>query len=123
MHRSAYGLISAVVVAASAYAGFYFLSRPLMRALGLSEYATGAASLALIGVCLAAVLVGTIAGFFLFPLVLRPFVSPVDFWSWIGSERGLTIPYLDSSLERWAALLYGARAHRRSPSNNRWRGP
>jgi hypothetical protein len=111
MNRNACALVSTVVVTASAYAGFYFLSRPLLHAFGISEYAHGVALLGLLAVCIASVVVGSVVGFFLFPAVLRPFTSAEDFWGWIGSSRSITLPYLDPLLERWAAVLYGARPH------------
>lgn len=115
MNRTACALLSTVVVTVSAYAGFYFLSHPLLRAFGISEYAHGFALVGLLAICIASVVVGSIVGFFLFPLVLRPFTSAEEFWSWIGSARGVTVPFLDPLLERWAAVLYGARLHSNAP--------
>jgi hypothetical protein len=115
MNRAACTLVSTVVVTVSAYGGFYFLSRPLSRAFGISEYAHGIALLGVLGICISSVVVGSVVGFFLFPAILRPFISAEDFWGWIGSSRGVTFPCLDPLLERWAALLYGTRpqAHAR----------
>jgi hypothetical protein len=111
MTKAACALVSTVVVTLSAFGGFYYLSRPLLRAFGISEYANGIALVGLLVICIGSVLVGTIVGFFLFPLVLRPFTSAEKFWGWIGSARGITLPYLDPLLERWAVLLYGPRPH------------
>lgn len=116
MKRTACALVSTVIVTVSALAGFYFLSRPLLHAFGISEYAHGVALIGLLAICLASVAVGSIVGVFLFPVVLRPFTSAEDFWGWIGSSRGITLPYVDPLLERWAAVLYGSRpdAHARN---------
>jgi hypothetical protein len=111
MHRTACALVSSVVVAVSAYGGFHFLTPPLARAFGVSEYAHGIAVVGVLAICISGVLVGTVVGFFLFPAVLRPFTSAEDFWGWVGSSRGITLPYLDPLLERWATALYGARPH------------
>lgn len=102
-------LLSALVVTTSAGLGFYFLSRPLLRMFGISEYANGVALIALLAICIASVIAGSLIGIFLFPVVLRPFCSSVDFWGWIGSTPGVALPYLDRLLERWALLLYGPR--------------
>jgi len=62
-----------------------------------------------LAICIGSVAIGAIFGLFLFPLVLRPFLSAADFWGWIGAERSVTIPLLDPLLERWASALYGKR--------------
>ena len=111
MNKPVCGLVSSLVVTASAFAGFYWMSRPLLRFFGISEYAHGIAVVYLLLVCIGPVLIGTIVGLFLFPAVLRPFVSPADFWGWIGAERGVKIPLLDPLFEAWAAVLYGSRIH------------
>lgn len=102
-------LTSAVVVTTSAGLGFYLLSRPLLRMLGISEYANGVALIGLLAVCIVCVMAGAFIGIFLFPLVLRSFCSPSDFWGWLGSTPGMALPYLDRLLERWMMLLYGPR--------------
>ena len=116
MNRNACGLVSSAIVTSSAFAGFFFLSRPLLRLLSISEYARGADVAALLAICILCVLAGTVVGLFIFPVVLRPFVSSSDFWGWIGTERGIKIPYLDSILDRWATLLYGRRPHQNALS-------
>ncbi len=109
MKRTFCVLVSSGVVTGSAFACFYWCSRPLLRVFGISEYANGIALIGLLVICVGCVLVGTTVGLFLFPLVLRPFLSSADFWGWIGAERSVTIPFFDPVLERWAGLLYGKR--------------
>lgn len=117
MNRNACTLISAVIVTASAFAGFYWCSRPLLHYFGISEYAHGIALVALILICIFCVVIGMIVGLFLFPVALRPFLSSAEFWAWIGRERAVTIPLLDPVLERWAVFLYGKRGHVKSSRN------
>jgi hypothetical protein len=111
MNRNACAVISSAVVTVCAFAAFYFLSRPLLRLFGISEYAHGPAVVGMLVIFVGCVIVGAVIGFFAFPLVLRPFTSSEEFWGWIGSSRGITFPYLDPLLERWAAFLYGERPH------------
>jgi hypothetical protein len=111
MNKAACTIVSTLVVTVSAFGGFYLLSRPLLRAFGISEYATGVSLLGLLVICTTSALVGTVIGFLLFPAVLRPFTSAEEFWGWIGSSRGIKLPGLDPVLERWAVLLYGPRPH------------
>jgi hypothetical protein len=117
MNRSAYAIVSSLIVTGSAFAGFYWLARPIGKALGISEFAHGLALIPVLAICIGTVVVGTVVGLFLFPLALRPFVSPTDFWGWIGTAKGVTIPILDPLLERWASLLYGKRIHPRKSRN------
>jgi hypothetical protein len=109
MKRTFGVVVSSLVVTGSAFATFYWCSRPLLRIFRISEYANGIALVALLFICIGCVLIGTTVGLFLFPLVLRPFVSPAEFWAWFGRERGVVFPLLNRVLERWAALLYGQR--------------
>jgi hypothetical protein len=104
-------LLASVVVTVSAFAGFYFISRPLLRYFGVSEYANGAALVPFLMICIGCVVIGAIAGLFLFPVALRPFLSSSEFWLWIRAERKVTVPLLDPVLERWAVQLYGPRSH------------
>ena len=109
MNRKVCGLLSSLVVTCSAFAGFYWCSRPLLRLFNVSEYAHGFALIPFLAICIGSAAIGTIFGLFLFPLVLRPFLSASEFWGWIGAERSVTIPFLDPWLERWATVLYGKR--------------
>jgi hypothetical protein len=109
MNKTLYVLASSLVVTGSAFAGFYFLAERIGHFFGLSDYAHGIALLPVLIICVGTALFGIVVGLFLFPLVLRPFVSSVDFWDWIGKERSVRIPLLDPVLERWATLLYGKR--------------
>jgi hypothetical protein len=117
MNRTACGLVSSLIITCSAFAGFYWCSRPLLRMFGVSENANGIALIPFLLICVGSVLLGTVVGLFLFPLALRPFLSPEEFWGWIGAERGVTIPLLDPLLEGWAALLYGKRLQPKRPRN------
>ena len=109
MNRKVFGRLSSLVVTCSAFAGFYWCSRPLLRLFNVSEYAHGVDLAPFLAICIGSVAIGAIFGLFLFPLLLRPFLSAADFWGWIGAERSVTIPLLDPLLERWASALYGKR--------------
>jgi hypothetical protein len=109
VNRTLCVLVATLVVTASAFAGFYFCAQPLGHFFGLSDYASGIKLVPVLVICVGCVLMGTVVGVFLFPLVLRPFVSSSDFWSWIRAERGVRIPVLDPILERRAVLLYAKR--------------
>jgi hypothetical protein len=111
MKRIASLLLASIVVAVSTFAGFFYLSKPLLHYLGISEYAHGAALLPFLVICIGCAAIGMIAGLFLFPVALRPFLSSPEFWHWIRRERNVAIPLLDPLLERWAAQLYGPRNH------------
>ena len=92
MSRKVCDLIGSLVVTFGAFAGFYWCSRPLLRLFNVSEYAQGVALIPFLGICIGSVAIGTILGLFLFPLLLRPFLSASDFWGWIGAERSTNIP-------------------------------
>jgi hypothetical protein len=115
MNRKICALVSSLVVTGCAFAGFYWCSRPLLQLFGVSEYAQGIGLAPFLLICVGSVLIGTVVGLFLFPVVLRPFLSSANFWGWIDAERGVTIPLLDPLLKRWAVLLYGKRIHANHP--------
>ena len=106
-----------MIVTASAYAVFYWCSRPLLHYFGVSEYAHSIGLVPILVICIGCVVIGGIVGLFLFPVALRPFLSSAKFWDWIGTERTVTIPWLDPILEGWAVLFHGKRSDARSPRN------
>jgi hypothetical protein len=115
MNRIVCNLVGSMIVTASAFAGLYWCSRPLLHYFGVSEDADGIALVPFLVICLGCVVIGMIVG--LFPVALRPFLSSAEFWYWIGTERTVTIPLLNPVLERWAVLFYGNRSDARSPRN------
>jgi hypothetical protein len=113
MNRIACSLTSMLVVTASAFAGFYWGAPLLLRYFEISENAQGAALLPFLLICIICTLIGLLVGLALYPLILRPMLSSIEFWTWIGGERTLKIPLMSLILERWAVFLYGPRTHKR----------
>ncbi len=121
LKQSIYVLVGQLVIAGCGFAGFYILSRPLLHLFGLSEYGVGVVKIALILIFVCSVAIGAIVGMFLFPVVLRPFVTSEEFWNFINAKEQRTttgleplmklldplIKLLDPLMERWAVFLYG----------------
>ena len=103
-------LIANIVVLGSCGASLYWVAPAILRLCGISEYASGFAAFELILICIGSVLFGAVAGLFLFPLALRPFLSGVAYWDWIRREPGWKIPVLDRLLDQWATVLFGGEA-------------
>lgn len=101
------------MVTASAFAGFYWGAPPLLRYFNISESAQGVALLAFLCICIACTLGGLLVGLILYPLVLRPLVSPREYWAWVGNEHAVTIPGIGLVLERWSVFLYGSRVDKK----------
>lgn len=113
MNRIACRLTSISVVTASAFAGFYWGAPLLIRYLEIPENAQGAALLPFLLICIICTLIGLLVGLGLYPLILKPMLSSIEYWTWIGGERTLQIPFLSFVLERWSIFLYGPRIHKR----------
>jgi hypothetical protein len=86
------GLTSGLVVVASAFSGFYWGAPYVLQYLGISESAHGSALFPLLLVCVACTLIGLLIGLFLYPLVLRPMLSPIEYWAWMDGERKIKYP-------------------------------
>jgi len=112
MNRFLYLGVSQLVVLGSAFATFYWGSRPLLQMLGISEYAHGLQLMPLLTICIGSVIAGAIVGVFLIPAVLRPFISSATFWERHRIERSMKIPVLTPALEYWCEALYGKYSHR-----------
>jgi hypothetical protein len=112
MNRLLYLGVSQLVVLGSAFATFYWGSRPLLQMFGISEYANGRELIPLLTICIGTTVAGAIAGVFLIPVILRPFISSGTFWERHRFERSMKIPVLTPALEYWCEFLYGKYSHR-----------
>jgi hypothetical protein len=113
VNRIACSLTSMSVVTASAFAGFYWGAPTLLRYFEIPENVQGAALLPFLFICITCTLFGLLAGLMLYPLILKPMLSSIEYWTWIGGERTIKIPLVSLVLERWAVFLYGPRIHKR----------
>jgi hypothetical protein len=102
-----YTIASALIVTVSAFCVLYWGMPPLVEYFHVPLYATGFDRLMVLGVCLFCVAVGTVAGLFLYPLLLRPVFSPSEYWAWLKPQRLVKVPGLSQLLEWWSKLLYG----------------
>lgn len=108
MSRIGCGLTSGLVVVASAFSGFYWGAPYVLQYLGISESAHGSALFPLLLVCVACTLIGLLIGLFLYPLVLRPMLSPIEYWAWMDGERKIKYPPgINHVLEWWSVFVYG----------------
>jgi hypothetical protein len=103
-----YSLVCSLTVTASAYGGFALAGRPTANYFGISEYAVGFPAFLLCIIFLFWVVIGLVVDLFLYPLVLRPFVSSAQYWAWAGSIMGVRVPVLSPVLESWSKTLYGS---------------
>ncbi|MBS0152477.1 MAG: hypothetical protein JSR31_16220 [Nitrospira sp.] len=105
-------LVSGVVVAVSAYSVLQWGALSLLQYFGISDAAQGAASFLLLFVFLVCALGGSVIGLFLYPLVLRAVLSPIEYWEWMDGEQKISVPGLSHILERWSVFVYGPKENK-----------
>lgn len=112
MSKIGCSLVSGIVVVVSAYGALQWGAPSLLQYFWISESAQGAALFLLLFVCLACTLGGFVIGLFLYPLVLRPVLAPIEYWAWMDGEQKISIPGLSHILERWSVFVYGPKENK-----------
>jgi hypothetical protein len=106
--------LSAFLMVGSAFASLCWFAPWALFSLGISQRPTGieyyVVFVLLPVVILVSIIIGAILGWFLFPVVARPFIGSSDFWRWLNKEPAIKVPFIDSVFNKWCVFLYGKNA-------------